>query len=229
MSRKTIMLAAVAASLTPRMWRRSGGQGQWRGYGFVVGCGEERDGPPRDWNAADACAVVDQEGGDVGDPRAGGHRNPAGQCQPKRWRDRGHLECSYQLADGGSATLMLRWSPIGDNSEGSINLTRNGLEQTLKGFGGHPETIDGLGKAACWAGMTRKSLRAVGEVGAIITVPASEALKEQAVALAQAWCLTADARRCCFVPKRDASGEGRYGAAAEPVRAGAIFRRCSPN
>src|SRR3546814_20975972 len=57
-------------------------------------------------------------------------------------------ECSYQLADGGSATLMLRWSPIGDNSEGSINLTRNGLEQTLQGFGGHVETLDGLGKAA---------------------------------------------------------------------------------
>src|SRR3546814_7161824 len=35
----------------------------------------------------------------------------------------------------------------------------------------------------------------------------------------QTWCLTTAARRCCFVPKRDdAPGEGRYGAAAEPVR-----------
>src|SRR3546814_1390471 len=32
-----------------------------------------------------------RQGGDVGDPRTGGHRNPPRQCQPKRWRDRGHL------------------------------------------------------------------------------------------------------------------------------------------
>src|SRR3546814_4287869 len=81
---------------------------------------------------------------------------------------------------------MLRWAPSGDNSDGSINLTRNGLEQTLKGFGGHVETIDGLGKAAFWAGMTKSLNVFIGEDKfAIITVPASEASKEQAVALAR--------------------------------------------
>ena len=58
-------------------------------------------------------------------------------------------------------------------------------KQTLKGFGGHVETIEGLGKAAFWAAMTKSLNVFIGEDKfAIITVPASTASKEQAVALA---------------------------------------------
>ena len=45
-------------------------------------------------------------------------------------------ECTYTLGDDGKASLMMRWSPIDDNSEGVINMTRSGLLQTVKAFGG---------------------------------------------------------------------------------------------
>ena len=182
---RTIMLAAVAASLT---LAGCGGEAADKGGGAGMAssaAAKSGTAPPRDWNAADACAVVDKAamsailGQAVTETRLGNVSQSDGATAVTS-------ECSYQLADGGSATLMLRWSPIGDNSEGSINLTRNGLEQTLKGFGGHVETIDGLGKAAFWAGMTKSLNVFIGEDKfAIITVPASEASKEQAVALAR--------------------------------------------
>ena len=50
---------------------------------------------------------------------------------------------------------------------------------------GHVETVGGLGKAAFWAAMTKSLNVFIGEDKfAIITVPASDASKEQAVALA---------------------------------------------
>lgn len=178
---RSMMLAAVAASLT-----LAGCDGEPADKSDSASAAAAKSGraPPRDWNAADACAVVDKAamsailGQAVTETRLDNVSQSDGATAVTS-------ECSYQLADGGSATLMLRWSPIGDNSEGSINLTRNGLEQTLKGFGGHVETVGGLGKAAFWAAMTKSLNVFVGEDKfAIITVPASDASKEQAVALA---------------------------------------------
>ena len=181
---RTIMLVAVAASLT---LAGCGGEAADKGDGAgkaSSAAAKSGTAPPHDWNAADACAVVDKAamsailGQAVTETRLGNVSKSDGATAVTS-------ECSYQLADGGSATLMLRWSPIGDNSEGSINLTRNGLEQTLKGFGGHVETIEGLGKAAFWAAMTKSLNVFIGENKfAIITVPAGTASKEQAVALA---------------------------------------------
>lgn len=139
---------------------------------------------PNDWNAADACAVVDKAamaaivGQAVTETRLGNVSQTDGTTATTS-------ECTYQLADGGSASLMLRWSPINDNTEGAINLARNGMQQTLSAFGGKVETIEGLGKAAFWAGMAKSLNVFIGEDKfAIITVPASATSKEQAVALA---------------------------------------------
>ena len=164
---RSIMLAAVAASLT---LAGCGGEAADKGDGAGTAssaAAKSGTAPPPDWNAADACAVVDKAA----------MAAILGQAVPRTPLGK--------VNQTGSAALMLRWSPIGDNSEGSINLTRNGLEQTLKGFGGHVETVGGLGKAAFWAAMTKSLNVFVGEDKfAIITVPASDASKEQAVALA---------------------------------------------
>lgn len=141
-------------------------------------------GPPKDWNAADACTVVDKRamavivGQAVDEARLGNVNQSDGVTAATS-------ECTYTLADGQTASVMLRWSPIGDNSEGSINLTRNGLEQTLKGFGGKVETIEGLGKAAFWADMTRSLNVFIGEDKfVIINAPPGAKAREQAVTLA---------------------------------------------
>lgn len=178
---RSIMLAAVAASLT---LAGCGGEAADKSGSGAIAETKSSSAPPRDWNAADACVVVDKTAmaaileQTVTETRLGNVSHSDGATAVTS-------ECSYQLADGGSATLILRWSPIGDNSEGSINLTRNGLDQTLKGFGGRVETVDGLGKAAFWAGMTKSLNVFIGEDKfAIITVPPSEKSKEQAIALA---------------------------------------------
>ncbi|MEO7815400.1 MAG: hypothetical protein ABIR87_08130 [Sphingomicrobium sp.] len=95
-------------------------------------------------------------------------------------------QCTYTLADGGQATLMMRWSPIADNSEGAINLARNGLEETLKAFGKSLETIDGLGKAAFWAGSAGQLNVFIGEDKfVIISIPPGPAAKDNAMTLAR--------------------------------------------
>lgn len=167
---------------------------------LLGGCGAQRPGeydpvpaqvtrprnvtPPPDWNATNACRVIDG----AAMARILGQSVTATSLHHVSQSDgttAATSECSYRLANGGAVSVMLRWSPIGDNSAGSINLTRTGLEQALKGFGGHVETIDSLGKAAFWAGMTKSLNLFIGEDKfAIITLPASASAKEQAVAIA---------------------------------------------
>jgi hypothetical protein len=182
MMKKTILLFVASASLAGCGGDPAESKG---GDAAPAAAADAGKGPPADWNATDACAVVDKAamaaliGQAVTETRLGNVNKSDGATAATS-------ECTYALADGQTASLMLRWSPIGDNSEGSINLTRNGLEQTLKGFGGKVETIDGLGKAAFWASMTKSLNVFIGEDKfAIINVPASANAKDQAVALAR--------------------------------------------
>jgi hypothetical protein len=141
--------------------------------------------PPTDWNAVNACSVIDGAayGGFVGKSVA------ATSLALDRESDgttAATSECTYELSDGGRMSIMLRWSPINDNSEGAINEARNGLTATAKAFNGNVETIDSLGKAAYWVAITNSLNVFIGEDKfAIINVPTSPTAREQAIAIAR--------------------------------------------
>lgn len=141
---------------------------------------------PKGWNAADACAVVDKAkmAATVGKPVSETtlglvHESSGGS-------DATTSECSYLMEDGSRASVMLRWSPINDNTPEAMAATRNTSKQTIEAFGGTIETIDGLGKSAFWAGKIDSMNVFIGDDKfAIITLPSSPASKEQATALAR--------------------------------------------
>lgn len=142
-------------------------------------------GPPAGWNAADACAVVDKAkmAAIVGKPVS---EASLGLVHVSSGADATTSECSYIMEDGDRASVMLRWSPIADNSEGAINLARNGAKQTIEAFGGTIENVDGLGKSAFWIGKTDTMNVFIGEDKfVIITLPGGSASKEQATTLAR--------------------------------------------
>lgn len=158
--------------------------GETKGAGFASSNAQTGSTPPPNWNATDACAVFDKAAmGEVLSQTV--NETAIGNVSETDGTTAATSECTYHLADGGTATIMLRWSPIGDNSEGSINLTRNGMDQALKGFGGSVEDIDELGKAAFWAGMANSLNVFIGEDKfAIITMPAGPSAKDQAITIA---------------------------------------------
>ena len=39
-------------------------------------------------------------------------------------------DCSYIMADGSRGSVMLRWSPINDNTQGAIDTARNSMKET---------------------------------------------------------------------------------------------------
>ena len=140
--------------------------------------------PPSDWNALDACAAVNKAamttilGKQVTATLALVNESDGTTAATS--------ECTYTLGDGGTASLMMRWSPINDNTEGSINLTRNTLQQTVKAFGGSVETIESLGKAAFWTGKTNSLNVYIGEDKfLIVNTPSGPDAKAQAVAVAK--------------------------------------------
>ncbi|MBX3593003.1 hypothetical protein [Sphingomonas sp.] len=141
--------------------------------------------PPAGWNALDACAVIDKAamaaivGKSVSETALGMVSESDGTTAATS-------ECTYTLDGGEQATVMLRWSPIADNNEGAINLTRNGLQQTLKAFGGSVETLNGLGKAAFWVDATKSLNVFIGEDKfAIINMPRGPAAKDHGIAVAK--------------------------------------------
>ncbi len=141
--------------------------------------------PPASWNATEACSVIDKAAmaAIVGQAVTETSLALVHESDGKTAAD---SKCTYTLADGGQASLMMRWSPIADNSEGAINLARNGLQETLKAFGQSLETIDGLGKATFWAGAAGQLNVFIGEDRfVIISMPVGSAAKDQATALAR--------------------------------------------
>jgi hypothetical protein len=141
--------------------------------------------PPQSWNALDTCKVIDANayGAFVGKIVT---TTSLGLVRESDGTTAATSECAYELSDGLRPTIMLRWSPINDNSEGAINEARNALNATAKAFNAEVETIDGLGKAAYWVALTNSLNVFIGEDKfAIINVPASATAKEQAVAIAR--------------------------------------------
>lgn len=121
--------------------------------------GEQTDakdgsGAPAGWNAADACSVVDKArmaataGKPVSEANLGlVHESSGGS-------DATTSECSYIMEDGSRASVMLRWSPIDDNTPEAMAAARDTSKQTIEAFGGTIETVEGLGKSAFWIGKT---------------------------------------------------------------------------
>jgi len=100
------------------------------------------------WDATDACKLLDKAvlGAAFGDTVA--ETSLAFVHQPSG-SEAATSECTYRLDGGGTATLMARRSPIGDNTPEAIAQTRKATESAMKAFSDKPiEDVPGLGKAA---------------------------------------------------------------------------------
>jgi len=138
------------------------------------------------WTKPDACAVLAKA--DYGQAVGQSVTNTElAMPHPSDGTTAATSECKYTLADGGRYSVMLRWSPINDNSEGAINTTRSGLSQVAEAFGATMTTVPDLGKAAFWLDKIGSLNVFIGEDRmAIINVPTGPAAKDQAISLARA-------------------------------------------
>lgn len=140
---------------------------------------------PAEWKATDACAMIDRTAMSelLGKPVS---ETSLALVHEANGAEAATSECSYLFEDGSRASLMLRWSPIADNTEGAINLARNTLKQTAEAFGAKVDDVPGVGKAAFWVAKT-DSLNAFigGDKFLIVNTPSGPHSKEQAVAVAR--------------------------------------------
>lgn len=137
------------------------------------------------WDATDACKVVDSAtmsaaaGKTVSDTVLA-MVNEAGQTTAAT------SECTYDFEGGGQAKVLLRWSPIDDNTVEAIKLARSTSQQTMEAFGGTVSDVPGLGKAAFYSDMAQTLNVFIGEDRfAIITLPDEPGVKERTIALAK--------------------------------------------
>ena len=136
------------------------------------------------WTKPDACAVVDK----AAFAAVAGTSVSTSELRmvhPADGATAATSECVFTLEDGGRYSLMLRWSPINDNTEGAINTMRSGLAAVMKGFGGTVEEVPNVGKAAFWVEKTSSLNVFIGEDRlAIINMPSGAEAKEKAITLA---------------------------------------------
>lgn len=141
---------------------------------------------PAGWNAADACSVVDKAkmaattGKPVSEASLGlVHVSSGGG-------DATTSECSYIMEDGSRASVMLRWSPIGDNTPEAMATALSASKQSVEAFGGTADPVEGLGKSAFWVDKIDAMNVFIGDDKfAIITLPSNPKSKAQATALAR--------------------------------------------
>jgi hypothetical protein len=141
--------------------------------------------PPAGFNAVDACAAIDKiaMATIVGKPVA---ETALALVNRSDGTTAASSECTYLFEDGARATLMLRWSPLGDNSDGAIATARNSAQQSAKAFGGVVDTIEGVGKAAFWIGKIDSLNVFIGQDKFMIfNAPSGPAAKKTAIALAR--------------------------------------------
>lgn len=101
-----------------------------------------------DWNATDACQLLDKAalGAALGDTVT--ETSLAFVHQPTAV-EAATSECTYRLKGGSTATLMARRSPIADNTPEAIAQTRKATEATMRAFSDKAiEDVPNLGKAA---------------------------------------------------------------------------------
>ncbi len=103
---------------------------------------------PAAWKATDACSIVDKaEMGEV--MQAEVTETALGLVHEPDASSAGTSECTYSFKDGGSVTVMTRWSPIADNTADAIAATRSTTASTMAAFSDKKlEDIPGVGKAA---------------------------------------------------------------------------------
>jgi hypothetical protein len=163
-----------------------GGDGAGNGA-TAASTATESGGMPSDWKATDACSIVDKAaiesvlGTTVTESALSAVHEPTPGAG-----DAGMSECGYILADG-RATVLTRWSPIADNSKEAIDLARNTMNATLKGFGGGTvEDVAGVGKTSLWVEKMGQLQSFIGEDRMVlITVPSGAGAKDKAIALAK--------------------------------------------
>lgn len=142
---------------------------------------------PDDWKATDACSIIDKAtvgavlGTTVSEASVGLVHEPTPGAG-----DAATSDCTYILADG-RASVMTRWSPIDDNTDGAINAAKSAMNQTLAAFGGGKvEDVAGLGKASFWVAKVNQLQSFIGENRMVlITVPNGPDAKDKAIALAR--------------------------------------------
>lgn len=105
-------------------------------------------GMPANWKATDACAMLDK--GTVGEVLG----SPVSKAELSTVTEptdatAGFSMCSYTLADGKTASLLTRWSPVPDNSVDAIAKTRAMSEETAPG---KVVDVPGIGHDAYWVG-----------------------------------------------------------------------------
>jgi len=105
-------------------------------------------GMPADWKATDACSIIDKAEmaevmkTEVTETSLGLVHEPDGMTAATS-------DCTYTLKDGGTVTVMTRWSPTADNTPETIAATRSASASALKAFSDKPlEDVPGVGKAA---------------------------------------------------------------------------------
>jgi len=142
---------------------------------------------PANWKATDACSIIDKTtvaqvlGVAVTEASVSLVHEPSAGAG-----DAATSECTYIL-DSGRASVMTRWSPIADNTDGAINTAKKTMTETLAAFGGGKvEDVAGLGKASFWVAKANQLQSFIGEDRMVlITVPDGPDAKTKAIALAK--------------------------------------------
>ena len=136
---------AIAAGLGALLLAGCGGGAK---EGAPAADGETKVAAASDWDASDACALLDKAavGAALGDTVT---ETSLAFVNKADGANAGTSECTYSLAGGSRATLMTRRSPIGDNSDAAIKQTRETTEKTMAAFSDKKiEAVAGLGTAA---------------------------------------------------------------------------------
>ncbi|MES2055106.1 MAG: hypothetical protein V4564_04130 [Pseudomonadota bacterium] len=143
--------------------------------------------PPGNWNATDACALLDKAtvgaalGTQVTEAQLGMVHQADGSAAATS-------ECTYTLAGGGNASFMARWSPIADNSDGAMNAAKNATAASIKAFSDKPvEDIAGLGKKAFFVpGINQLNVFIGEDKFVIITLASADNASAKGIAIALA-------------------------------------------
>ena len=144
-------------------------------------------GMPANWKATDACSIIDKAtmgsvlGTTVTEASVSLVHEPSSSAG-----DAATSECTY-ISESGRATVMTRWSPIGDNTAVAISAAKSTMEATLAAFGGGKvEDVPGLGKASFWVAKVDQLQTFIGEDRMVlISVPSGPGSKDKAIALAK--------------------------------------------
>lgn len=185
--RSTALLLISAIALTGCGKESTGPGEQGADTNSVTSVGAGKGSMPADFKATDACSVLDKTTMASLLKTTVSETSLALVHEPSD-SEAGTSECTYMTPDG-RASVMLRWSPISDNTEGAMNGARNAIAETVKAMGNIPiEDIAGLGKKAFFVTRINQLNVFIGDDKmAIITVPAVSGHnpKEAAVAIAQ--------------------------------------------